>query len=139
MKKIILTTIVCFFLSLIGYAQNSSLDKFFDKHAESEGVIYIFNGDGKCLYKCLPADLKKVLNSVKFSKQLSSREFDTGIIKELKKLLMNENYELTKRIKNDRTNLETYQKISENNDFEQITLATTSSTAQIRWISGKMK
>jgi len=139
MKKIILTTIVCFFFSLIGYAQNSALDKFFDKHAESEGTIYIFNGDGKCLYKCLPADLKKALSSVKFSKQLSSKEFDTGIIKELKELLMNENYELTKRIKNDQTNLETYQKISESNYFEQITLTTTPVTAQLRWISGKMK
>jgi len=138
MKKIILTTIACLFLSSIGYAQNSALDKFFDQYAELEGFTYVHNSKGKCLYKCLPSDLKKELSSVKFSKHLCCKDSDSKLFSELKEILKIENYELVKKIKNNSYSSETYQKVSENKDFEQITIIA-ASTVQIRWISGKLK
>ena len=140
MKKIIFTTIACLFLSFVGYAQNTSLNHFFNQYADLEDFTYIFNGKGKCLYKCLPADLKKELSRVNFTKMLSRREeMDKKIISDLKEILNKENYELVQKIKNQCQSSETYQKKSENKDFEQITIMANPVQTSIRWISGKLK
>jgi hypothetical protein len=137
MKKIIFTTIACLFLSLVGYAQNSSLDQFFNQYAESEGFTYIFYSKGQCGW--IPKDLKRELSSVKFTKLLSCRELDMVQINQFKEILSQDKYELIRKTKTDGTNSETYQKISENKDIEQVTFYSTPKTTQIRWISGKLK
>jgi len=140
MKKIIFTTIACLFLSFVGFSQNTSLNHFFNQYADLEDFTYIFNGKGKCLYKCLPADLKKELSSVNFTKMLSRcQEMDKKIISDLKEILNKENYELVQKIKNQCQSSETYQKVSENKDFEQITIMANPAQTSIRWISGKLK
>jgi hypothetical protein len=140
MKKIIFTTIACLFLSFVGFSQNTSLNHFFNQYAELEGFTYIFNGKGKCLYKYLPADLKKELSSVNFTKMLSNRQdSDSKLINNLKEILNRENYELVQKTKSDFSLSETYQKVSENKDFEQITIIANLAQISIRWISGKLK
>jgi hypothetical protein len=139
MKKIIFTAIAILFLSLTGYAQITTLDKFFEQYAEKEEFTYVFNGQGKCLMKCLPNDLKKELSSVYFTKHLSCRETSNELIKQLKEILKTEKYELVQKIKNECQNSETYQKKSENKDFEQVTLVSNQVRTSVRWISGKLK
>jgi len=139
MKKILFTTIAVLFLSLIGHAQITSLDKLFEHYSEKEEFTYVFNAQGKCLMRCLPSDLKKELSSVFFVKTLSCRETDTVLLKQLKVILKTEKYELVKKIKNECNNSETYQKKSENKDFEQITFNSNQMMTYIRWVSGKSK
>jgi hypothetical protein len=139
MKKIIFTTIACLFISFFGYAQTSSLDKIFDHYAEKEEFTYVFNGKGKCLFRCLPTELKRELSSVSFVKQLSIRDLDSELIKKFQEILLKEKYELVQKIKNECSNTEIYQKKSENKDFEQVTLIANQMTTSARWISGKLK
>jgi len=81
----------------------------------------------------------KNLSSVFFVKTLSCRETDTVLLKQLKVILKTEKYELVKKIKNECNNSETYQKKSENKDFEQITFNSNQMMTYIRWVSGKSK
>jgi hypothetical protein len=144
MKKIILTTMVCLFLSLNGYAQAISLDKFFAHYAEQDRFSYVFYGNEKDLSYAhrFPDNFRGEVSSLNFIKSLYCRalseETPEEFITNLKGVLMKENFVLVKSIKSNKNRSETYQKKTDS-DFEQVTLIVSGSSIQVRWESGKLK
>lgn len=139
MKKIILLSIACFFFSQIIHAHGSSLESFFNHYAEQDGFTYIYHGGGKALLGNIPSDKRKGLGSAKFIKNLSSSNAPADFISNLKEILLKQKFELVKMVKDDRSRIETYQKESNDKDFDDVTIIINDTNIFIRWISGTAK
>jgi hypothetical protein len=145
MKKIIFTAIAFLFLSLTGYAQITTLDKFFNHYSEQDQFTYIFYGGSKELNKTqrIPESFQGEAKSLNFVKSLSSLELKGEALKEfvtsLKEVLTAEKFEIVKSIKNGHNRTETYLKRIENEEISEVLLIASNTNLYVRWTSGKLK
>jgi len=147
MKKIIFLSIACFFFSQVIHAQGSSLENFFNHYAEKDGFTYIYQKGGKDLLGKIPSDIKKELRSATFIKSLSCNNaaadlLPADFLSNLKDMLLKQNFELVRMVKSDGSRIETYQRVSDHKDFDDITIIITgikNPNIFIRWISGTTK
>jgi len=149
MKKFILLSLFCCFLSQVTLAQFSSLEEFFKHYSEKDGFTYIYHGRAEASdYRCLPHDVSryyepegvqsmKVLGYEKPINDLSSNV----ITNNLKELLRQLNFELIKKLSCNNSNTEIYQKINENNNLITVKILIYGARKQtyIRWVSGTAK
>jgi len=145
MKKIILTTITILFLSFVGYAQISSLEKFFDNYAEHELFTYIYDGGTKNLNSQynFPETFRGEAQSINFIKTLTCQKLKgdalTEFVTSLKSVLKSEKFELIRSIKTDKSRNETYLKKIEKEEIVGVSLMVTGTNIFVRWTSGKLK
>ena len=134
MKRVILTTAACLFLSVVGYAQGT-LESFFDHYSEQGGFTYVYTvkkDRGFDSYTQKPCSLK-------FSKTLSCDTMPTAFVDRLKDLLIKRQFELVEKVKTDSNRSETYRIESEEKEFEEVKLIVTGTRIYVRWVSGKLK
>jgi len=143
MKKIIFATIACLFISLAGYAQISSLDKFFDRYAKMDEFTYIYYGNEDPRFPCMnPFEFRGRVDHLHFVKSLYSKklreESPEEFLTSLKRILNTENFVLTQKVKsNNKTRTETYQKETDKN-IEHVNITVNGSSIQVRWVSGAL-
>ena len=140
MKRVILTTAACLFLSVVGYAQGTSLESFFNHYSEEDGFTYVYTGKKDKHYD----SYSQKPCSLKFSKVLSCDKVSNNFVESLKAILIKQNFELVKKIKSDSEISETYRIELDGKEFEEVRLVVTGlivtgTKVHVRWVSGKVK
>lgn len=134
MKKIILLSIVCFFFALVTNAQGTSLESFFNHYSEKEGFTYIYSGGKKAI-----KEQSDEFSSVKFIKTLTCENPPTMFLGNLKDILRKQKFELVSIVKDQDSNIETYQYESDNKNFDEVTIIIDDEDVFIKWVSGQAR
>jgi len=137
MKKIILTSVTCLFLSSIGYTQGTSLESFFNHYSEQKGFTYIYDGRENRV-KSYAARYEKQLKNVKFSQTLICDTVPTDFVENLKEILKKEGFELVQKTKDDKSRIETHQRVLDE-DFDEVKFVVYDTKIHVSWVSGRAR
>ena len=135
MKKVIVLSIACFFCLQAAFAQGTTLESFFNYYAEKDGFTYIFYGKRETrLSSKIPLEIRYSFKSITFLKTLNCEFEPKDFLTNLREIVKKEQFELTKKIKNDNRSTEVY--IKEIDDKIEYVEVFVGENTFVRWISG---
>jgi len=135
MKKVIVLSIACFFCLQAAFAQGTTLESFFNYYAEKEDFTYIFYGkrDMKTCFQ-VPLEIRSSFQGITFLKTLRCEFQPKDFLINLREIVKKEQFELTKKIRNDDRSTEVYVKeIDDKIDYVEVFVG---ENTFVRWTSG---
>ena len=143
MKKVILTTVACLFLSGIVYAQTPFLETFFESHAKQDGFTYIYAGK-LFMNVNIPNNVKEMFGDIKYVKMLTYEKGNSQKLKsirtQLSGIMRADSFELILKVEEIGEILEIYFKEpTKKDDGNVLVLMGDGIDLTIIWVNGVLK